>query len=359
MASIVDSSPFPFSNPDAQALRNTLADLYPSPQQARRLADDAGLPPGTVLWEQPAIDLWHTVLRELAAHLGSTRTLIQNIHDLLPPSHPRRPIFARVLQGQAAEVDAQPRGPNGEAGFLVGTDDIPQPEALLYYDDLTFSTGRIPGLITTLERLLSLAPAVCRMEVRIGATSQNGTGFRVGDDLLLTNWHVVHSRAGVPASTINAEFGYEDDPTGKLLTGTAVTCDATPVASSEDDDWALIRATQPLLKEWPVIRLADAVPPTLNTSAFIIQHPQGARKRFGFVRNQVTNFTDRVVHYLTDTQEGSSGAPVFDEASRLIALHHAGGRPQDVAGKQPVKKNEGIRISRVLAGLTGQGIALP
>jgi hypothetical protein len=32
----------------------------------------------------------------------------------------------------------------------------------------------------------------------------------------------------------------------------------------------------------------------------------------------------------------------------LIALHHAGGRPVEVAGKPPVAKNEGVRISRVL-----------
>jgi hypothetical protein len=35
----------------------------------------------------------------------------------------------------------------------------------------------------------------------------------------------------------------------------------------------------------------------------------------------------------------------------LIALHHLGGRPQEVAGKQPFRKNEGIRIPRILEGL--------
>jgi len=66
-----------------------------------------------------------------------------------------------------------------------------------------------------------------------------------------------------------------------------------------------------------------------------------------------------VVHYLTDTQEGSSGAPVFDAQGKLIALHHAGGRPQEVAGRAPLKKNEGIRISRIVAGLTAQGVVFP
>ena len=70
----------------------------------------------------------------------------------------------------------------------------------------------------------------------------------------------------------------------------------------------------------------------------------------------MTSFDDLVVHYLTDTQEGSSGAPVFNARGQLIALHHAGGRPQQVVGKPPVKKNEGIRISCIVAGLREQGV---
>jgi V8-like Glu-specific endopeptidase len=76
------------------------------------------------------------------------------------------------------------------------------------------------------------------------------------------------------------------------------------------------------------------------------------------VRNTISDVSDAVVRYLTDTEPGSSGAPVFDTAGRLIALHHAGGRPVEVAGKPPVSKNEGIRISRVLERLTANGVVV-
>jgi Trypsin-like peptidase domain len=89
----------------------------------------------------------------------------------------------------------------------------------------------------------------------------------------------------------------------------------------------------------------------LGEGAFVIQHPLGGRKRVAIVRNQASFVDDRVVHYLSDTQAGSSGSPVFNADGRLIALHHAGGRPQVVTGKDPVLKNEGIRIPRVAAGL--------
>lgn len=110
---------------------------------------------------------------------------------------------------------------------------------------------------------------------------------------------------------------------------------------------------------WPVLKLTEAVSPETGAPAYIIQHPSGDRKRIGFVRNTVTSFDDLVVHYLTDTQEGSSGAPVFNARGQLIALHHAGGRPQQVVGKPPVKKNEGIRITRILKRLQSESVILP
>lgn len=99
-----------------------------------------------------------------------------------------------------------------------------------------------------------------------------------------------------------------------------------------------------------MVALDPGVVPRLHGPAYIIQHPGGVRKRLGFVRNHISYVDDRVVQYLTDTQTGSSGAPVLDAAGNVIAVHHASGRPQEVAGKPPTNKNEGIRISRIRLG---------
>ena len=64
------------------------------------------------------------------------------------------------------------------------------------------------------------------------------------------------------------------------------------------------------------------------------------------------------MHYLTDTQEGSSGSPVFDQEGKLFALHHAGGRPQEVLGRAPLSKNEGIRINKIVKGLQDKGVSI-
>ena len=107
-----------------------------------------------------------------------------------------------------------------------------------------------------------------------------------------------------------------------------------------------------------MIALASSVAPELDGGAFVIQHPAGGRKRVAYARNQITYVDDEVVHYLSDTQTGSSGAPVFDGLGRLIALHRAGGEPQEIAGQAPVRENEGVRIDRVRQGIAALGIAL-
>ena len=308
---------------------------------------------------KPPFFVWKDIL-DLAGRSGLTRVLVQRSTTGSTPTTHGRPFLAGLLADRPAPADDEPRGADGEPKFIRDTDDVSEPEALLYYDDLTIQTGRLPGLIRTLERLAPLAPAVCRMVVDIHGASQLGTGFRIGTDLLLTNWHVLHNTlTDVRATAVTAEFGYEYDGQGQALAPIVVPCDVASIKTDKADDWAVIRAKEPLKEAWPVLKLTEAVAPETGAAAYIIQHPGGDRKRIGFVRNTVTSFDDLVVHYLTDTQEGSSGAPVFDAQGRLIALHHAGGRPQQVVGKPPVKKNEGIRISCIVAGLRDQGVEVP
>lgn len=141
------------------------------------------------------------------------------------------------------------------------------------------------------------------------------------------------------------------------MTATPISCAAATVASSEPDDWAVIRTLDPLESGWPTIELSNDAAPGRDDSAFIIQHPMGLEKRVAFVRNQISYVDDRIVQYLTDTAIGSSGSPVIDAQGRIIALHHAGGRPVQEIGEPPMRKNEGIRISRVVEGMRNAGLS--
>jgi S1-C subfamily serine protease len=358
VSSILDAFPYPWTDRVAQELHITLTRLHPTAPDALPVAERAGIDPAVLNTQQSAINLWHDILNR-AARDGVTSVLVQTARDLLSDRNPRRPFFDDLLADRLPLIESELRHADGTPLFVKGDDSITEPEALLYQDDLTIQIGRVPALIATLERLVKLAPAVCRLVVDVHGQGMHGSGFRIGPDLLLTNWHVLHDKSGTRATAVTSEFGYEDDGKGGALAPVAIACDVASIVTDQADDWAVIRASAPLSDQWPVIPLSAAVDPTIRASAYIVQHPSGDRKRLGFVRNQVSSFDDHVLHYLTDTQQGSSGSPVFDADGKLIGLHHAGGTPQTAVGKPPMSKNEGIRIPRVVAGLTAQSVATP
>lgn len=360
MSAILDAFPYPWSNPAAQQLHVLLGQLFPRALDAVNLAQKAGLDAGFINREQATNYVWIEVLDQAASN-GVTRVLVENVVAGMNPANPRRAFFETLLADKTPPTEGEPRLQDGAPLFLSqGGDDVSEQEALLYRDDLTIQIGKVPALVETLRRLFELAPAVCKLDVDVNGLPMVGTGFRIGPDLLLTNWHVLHHpKTGARATAVTAQFGYEDRPAGAAAAVTAIPCDVNSIVTSREDDWGVIRAAAPLSTDWPVVKLSEGAAPQVGAAAYIIQHPGGTPKRLGFVRNQVSFFDDRVVHYLTDTQAGSSGAPVFDEAGRLIALHHMGGRPQEVTGRPPLKKNEGIRISRVREGLAAANVVTP
>jgi hypothetical protein len=331
--------------------------MYPTSKGAMFVAARSGLDPAMLFGEQSAYMLWREAL-DLAASSLKVRKLVAVVRSL-NPDHPRRAFLEALLVAGPAPfpLESQPRGADGAPVFLRSTDNVTEPEALLFHDDLTLPIGRVNWLISALGRLLTVAPAVCRIQSCWASSSQRGTGFRISQNHVLTNWHVLHSRS-ITATAVIAEFGFDDDGKGGGLSSHASQCDVASIRGQAADDWAVIEVAG-LDGSIPILALSQSVAPVADAPAFVIQHPGGDRKRLAYVRNQITFFDQRVVQYLSDTQTGSSGSPVLNEDGRLIALHHAGGRPQEVAGKAPLRKNEGIRIQRVLDGLSQLGIPVP
>lgn len=352
MTSIIKSFPFAFDQPMGQELLRYLAAQFPGEREAWAFVEQHGISPLELSPGLSALNRWHEIL-DKAAPAGATEELVKAARDL-QPKNPRVVFLDALLAEKDCPVSAAPSKERDGLGFLKGTDGVNQHEALLFFDDLTIPAGHVPTFVETLKLVTEHVGAVCLLRVQNVIGSFFGTGFRIGPDLILTNDHVLFPNKK-KAIQVFADFGFDVDKQGKPLQVVALPGDVDSIKSDVGHDWGVIRVAN-LDPAWPTLKLDGGATPKEGDPAYILQHPSGQRKRLGFVRNTITDADDRVVHYLTDTQPGSSGSPVFDAQGKLIALHHAGGEPIEVAGHPPVVKNEGIRIERVLEDLKNLGL---
>jgi len=221
-----------------------------------------------------------------------------------------------------------------------------------------------------------VARSIGRIVSRLGRRPI-GTGFLVSPRLLLTNFHVLRTRADARADLV--QFNYVARPDGSsdaplefefqpdvLFLGSPI----------EDLDCALV-AVEPINSKgiklmqfgWTKLlgRVGKEHP---GERVNVIHHPGGATKQVSLRENFVALILDRHLHYMTDTAPGSSGSPVFNDEWEVVALHHAGREITDrdevelyraaLGGSRPagtgaddttVIVNEGVRISQIVEWL--------
>jgi V8-like Glu-specific endopeptidase len=80
---------------------------------------------------------------------------------------------------------------------------------------------------------------------------------------------------------------------------------------------------------------------------YIIGHPKGRDLELSLQDNHLVGTNERLLHYRTPTEPGSSGSPVFEpEDWRVVALHHKGNeKMKRIDGQDGTyEANEGISI---------------
>jgi V8-like Glu-specific endopeptidase len=195
-------------------------------------------------------------------------------------------------------------------------------------------------------RLGEVEVQVCRVETGTAF----GTGFLVGPDLVMTNYHVVADvlSGQNPASNVVFRFDYR-----QLADGT--TLNAGTTFELHDRDWRVDDSSysfeDPDKLDYALLRLASSAGsmpvnpsdpnghprgwfkvPTGSVSLqagdplHIVQHPDARPLALALDMEAVIGVTGNGtrVRYRTNTEPGSSGSPCCDANWNLVALHHVG-----------------------------------
>lgn len=292
------------------------------------------------------------------------------------------------------EIIKRPRGSDGKA--VPGDDSL---ERMLdpmrgFSDPMAF-----------LRRFGQITKCTCHIAVPTETGTCHGTGLLVGDETVLTNYHVVESlikkAPGADAKDVRLLFDFHTGPDGQTLSSGAeyklangddwliawspyhaddlCAGDVNQVIASKRGpdalDFALVRVAgkpgaQPLGRKpgtHGALRGHIAIPAdsagrftadfAQGTSAlFIFQHPTGRPLQFDWMRPAVLGVNaDRTrVLYNVNTEPGSSGSPCFNAKLELSALHHAGGKDWPAAAI--CRYNQGIPIDTIYGFLQSKNL---
>lgn len=267
---------------------------------------------------------------------------------VLPPSGPADPATEPDFDPAVGDQETLERIVNSEDNFL----------------DIDMLAGAIYS-----------AQAVGRIELPRGRA--HGTGFLVGPDLILTNYHVFKSKDVLSTAVIR--FDYHANAEGVVTQGRVFEFVPDFYVGSPDTelDFALVKVKGEPLAERKMLPEDEGlgylellrrgrhrgyllISPSLiveHERVNIIQHPNGNPQKVVLTQNYVlANMSATRVHYLADTLPGSSGSPVLNRFWEVIALHHSGGAHPPLKASVDLQKllkgnykfNEGIPMRAIL-----------
>jgi hypothetical protein len=191
----------------------------------------------------------------------------------------------------------------------------------------------------------------------------NGTGFLVSPNLFLTNHHVLNSIEVAAEATVEFDF---EIARNALLGGRSDIAPSRKVfrlnprrlyVSSPANgglDYAFVWVDEVAASEFGFIPLErSSFTMSQGEQAFVIHHPDRRTKEVSVDDTDVLAVESSVIHYASDTDSGSSGAPVINRQGDLIALHHATRLQSTTLSDGHVSSyvNEGVKIAAIALDL--------
>lgn len=182
-----------------------------------------------------------------------------------------------------------------------------------------------------------------------------GTGFLIGADKVLTNWHVAESISNgtIAPSAVRFRLGLRKDLSGRQFDGVTVALagswlganaryarydieDGQPEPEADELDFAVLNladpigaqkvdgATLPASEPRGWFKLSESQPPPpANEPIFVLGHPVDRPLTVSLGNISEHAASGLRIRHNAWTLKGSSGSPVLDADGNLIALHHA------------------------------------
>ena len=193
------------------------------------------------------------------------------------------------------------------------------------------------------------AVRAARSVARVKLPAGSATGFMVAGDILMTNNHVFEDKA--VTSSAKLQFNYRLEANGDPAERDQWMCDPDSLFQTNPDiDYTIVRVKKKNNGNagdiWGYFDLRHCAAIGENQRVNIIQHPQGRFQKIVFRDNQIKAVQDNYIQYLTDTDYGTSGSPVFDDWFDVVALHNQ--RVRDPNDPHRWYRNQGFRVEAIL-----------
>ena len=362
--------PLDWTRTDLREAAAALEAGYPTTDDIRFLAKDSGLATASLNLNGAP----RTVIREMLDSARRADRLEQLLFEVFtkPEIAAVHEVLRKTLSGQEAKVQAVAldRRPSLELLARLPADITVQGHAGRETLLNAMAPFEDPALFRT--RLAASEVRVCQIVVR---GKPLGSGFLVGNEHVLTNWHVVQSVAEHTGSDAVAVFDHKRNPDGVLVSpGRSVTfaqdwrvassgfaTDEVELSPSGPEpgqyDYALVRLSEPVGAQGigadatgdprgSFALGARTTPISAQEPLWVLGHPEKLPLQLSYASpaeaSLSTNHTR--LRYRVNTEGGSSGSAVLDREFDAVALHHFGG----------TSDNQGVPVQLIVDDLRAQ-----
>lgn len=217
--------------------------------------------------------------------------------------------------------------------------------------------------VDDIRRMLALAPNIGCVTNDKGV--RMGTGFLVqgsafGDEglLFVTNAHVISDTLAKAIRSADARVTFETEADSGMQP-----CLVQEILFNSEPGQLGNVTEAPGKLDVTICRLsrtpsgadgllvAASIPwPSPRTKAFVVGHPRAGELQFSLQDSVLLDVchNERLMHYRTPTDPGSSGSPVFNREWEVVALHHAGSQTcPRLSGVGFYEANEGITLHSI------------